>query len=260
MAATKPITFVVSVSSRGEVLETNLLASSCLRAPHSHQILVQEGFASASAAYNDAIDKSINDLMVFCHQDVFFPDSWLSQLERALESLELRDPGWGVLGCAGVTRDRGYRGHVYSNGMGVLGMPFEHPAAVQTLHELVLILRKSSGLRFDEALPHFYLHGADICQRAAKRGMSSYAISAFCIHNTERKLLSPEFYECCKHMKRVWKDCLPIQTTCIRITRFNLPLYKQRLREAYLRYIPHVVGVSRVKDVQRVLEELAGKP
>jgi hypothetical protein len=138
----------------------------------------------------------------------------------------------------------------------VLGGPFERPAPVQTLDEIVLILRKSSGLRFDERLPHFHLYGASICLAAAKTGMKSYAISAFCIHNAQQNFILPkEFYACYSQFKRIWKEYLPVQTTCIRITRYDLPLYKRKLQEAYLRYIvPGRVGARRLNNVQPLLE------
>lgn len=258
MSATRGITFAIAVNNR-EILESNFLASPCLRLSNNHQILAQENFGSAATAYNDAIDRSFNDLIVFCHQDVIFPEAWLSQLEHALEYLETKDPGWGVLGCYGKTADGSGWGHVYSSGRGIIGMPFDHPIAVQTLDEIVLILRKSSGLRFDERLPHFHLYGTDICLAAKKRGMKSYAIPAFCIHNTEQMLVLPkEFYDCCRHIRRVWKEYLPIQTTCITITRFNIPVYRRRLKEAYLLYVRRKkVGAFRVKSIQRILAELA---
>jgi GT2 family glycosyltransferase len=258
----RPITFVVAVKSRGQILEDNFLASPCFRVARDHQILIQENFVSAAKAYNDAIDRAVHDLIIFVHQDIIFPEPWLSQLERALDYLEVEDTRWGVLGCSGVNPDgSGYR-HVYSTGLGVTGPPFERPGPVQTLDEIVLILRKSSGLRFDDRLPGFHLYGTDICLRAAKMGMRSYAISAFCIHNTHQTLiLAEEFYECCKHVKRVWKDSLPIQTTCIRITRFNMPLYTRRLREVYLRYIRgKEAGEPRVKDVPRLLQDIGSGP
>jgi hypothetical protein len=89
--------------------------------------------------------------------------------------------------------------------------------------------------------------------------MKSYAISAFCIHNTHQYLiLPPEFYECCKHIQRVWKRCLPIQTTCIKITKFGVPIYLRRLRESYLKYIRRKeFGGIRVNDVPRLIEECA---
>jgi hypothetical protein len=254
----RSVTFVVPVESRGEILETNFLTSPCLRGPHNHQILVQEKFSCAAKAYNDAIDRSMNDLIVFCHHDVFLPLAWLSDLEQALDCLEVYDPNWGVLGCSGITREGRHWRYIYSSGLGICGEPFVRPEAVQTLDEIVLIVRKSSTLYFDELLPHFHFYGADICLRAAKMGMKSYAISAFCIHNAHQNLILPqEFYDCSKHIKRVWKEYLPIQTTCIRITRSSVPIFIRKLREAYLRHIRRKeVGGVRAQSVERLFDEI----
>ena len=258
VAVIEPVTFVVAVTSKGEILQDNFLASPCLRTQHKHQILIQEGFVSAATAYNDAIEKAVYDLIVFVHQDVILPEDWLSQLQCSLDHLEIKDPSWGVLGCGGITRDGLGRGHVYSSGLGIIGEPFVRPAPVQTLDEIVLILKKASALRFDEQLPNFHLYGADICMRAASMGLGCYAISAFCVHNTQQNLiLTNEFYEAYRHIKQVWKDQLPIQTTCIRISKSNMHLYRRRCSEAYLRYVRRrEFGGARVKDVPRLLEEI----
>ena len=257
----RSITFAAAVNRR-DILEKNLLASPCLQSPHPHQILVQEGFSSASQAYNNAIQKSRNELIVFVHQDMILPNLWLADLEKALGHLEVNDPNWGVLGSYGKTQDGRGWGHVYSSGRDVIGEPLDRPVAVQTLDEIVLILRKSSGLRFDDSLPNFHMYGADICLRAARKGMKSYAFSAFCIHNTHQTLVLPkEFYECCKHIRHVWKNCLPIQTTCITITRFSFPLYSRKLKEFYLRHIRRKeCGGTRVQDPLTLLDEFVGKP
>jgi hypothetical protein len=256
MADTKSITFVIAVNNKN-VFESNFLASPCLNGSHPHQILVQEGFSSASIAYNDAIDRSTNDLIVFAHQDMIFPEFWLLDLQRALDSLQQTDPEWGVLGCYGVTLDEG-RGYIYSGGLGVMGKPTDRPGPVQTLDEIVLILRKSSGLRFDDRLPHFHFYGADICMTAAARGLKSYAITAFCIHNTQQIFILPkEFYESYRYMKCKWKNSLPISTTCVTITRFDFYTYQRRLLELYLRFIRRKeTGAVRVKDGRALLAEL----
>jgi hypothetical protein len=252
-----PITFVISVNNR-EIFEDNFLASPCLGDSHPHEILVQSGFRSAADSYNDAISRSTNDLIVFAHQDIVFPASWLSDLDRALSLLEKSDPNWGVLGCYGMTADNQGRGYVYTHGIGILGAPFEHPASVQTLDEIVLILRKSSGLRFDDRLPHFHFYGAGICLAAAKRGMKSYTISAFCVHNSQLNYVLPaEFYESYKVLKRIWKDALPIQTTCIRITQFDVEMYTRRLKNPYLKHIrKKAIGAKRVKGGRKLLEQV----
>jgi hypothetical protein len=227
-----PITFVLAVNNK-HVFESNFLASPCLSGLHPHQILVQEGFSSASKAYDDAIDRSTNDLIVFAHQDMIFPESWLLDLQRSLDSLQRTDPQWGVLGCYGETLYDGGRGYIYSGGLGIMGKAMDRPAPVQTLDEIVLILRKSSGLRFDESLPHFHFYGTDICMAAAARGLKSYAISAFCIHNTQQNFVLPkEFYESYRHVKRRWKNSLPIRTTCVTMTRFDIHMYRKRIQEA----------------------------
>ena len=253
----KAITFVVCVNNR-DILDRNFLASPCLRAPYPHQVIFQEGFRSATAAYNDAIDKSENDLIVFCHQDMFFPAPWIVQLASILEQLQSRDPNWGVLGSCGITSDGRFRGYVYSSGVGIIGEPAE-PAEVQTLDEIVLILRKSSGLRFDPELPHFHLYGTDICLRAATRRMKSYAISALCVHNTYQDFDLPrEFFECCQYVKREWKQFLPIQTTCIRITTSNVPICVRRSKQLYFKHIRRRdQRVFRVSDVNQLFEEVS---
>ena len=260
VSAKDRLTFVSAVNNR-KLFEENFLSSPTLERLGDHEILVQEGFTSAARAYNDAIERSTNDLIIFCHQDILLPKPWIGQLEQALQCLEAEDPNWGVLGTYGNTSDGHGWGHVYSSGLGVIGEAPPRPVAVQTLDEIVLILRRSSGLRFDDSLPHFHFYGTDICLRAAKSGMRSYAIPAFCFHNTCQTLVLPkEFYECCRHVREVWKSYLPIQTSCIRITKFNLPVYARQIRECYLRHIRRKeYGGSRVQDPLVILGSLESK-
>ena len=166
-----PLTFASAVNNEN-IFQNNFMASPCLRGGHPHQILAQRNFSSAAKAYNDAIDRSVNDLLIFAHQDMLFPASWVSDLERSMTILESVDPRWGVLGCYGETLDDNGRGYLYSPGRGILGNAFVHPVPVQTLDEIVLIVRKSSNLRFDDDLPHFHFYGADVVMAAAEKGMA----------------------------------------------------------------------------------------
>ena len=230
----RPITFAIAVNDRN-VLRNNLLSSPCFGSSHTHEILEQVGFTSAAVAYNRALELASNDLVVFAHQDLFLPQHWLTQLERSLEYLERFDPEWGVLGCWGAKSTGELVGHIYSTGLGVIGQPFERPVSVQALDEIVLIMRKSSGLRFDANLPHFHFYGTDICLSAKGAGRESYAISAFCVHNTRQLLVLPkEFYSAYDYIRSArWKN-LPIRTTCIEISRLNLGLYFRKLNDIRL--------------------------
>ena len=257
MASQSLITFVVPTYGADDVLINNLLASPCLRTGHQHEVLVQRGYSSAAVAYNEALDRAKNDIVVFAHQDVIFPEAWMSQLDKTLENLHVTDPNWGVLGCWGATRDGQARGCVYAPGPGLLGNPFGSPRIVQTLDEIVLILRRSSGLRFDQNLPHFHFYGTDICLRAAEMGKRNYAIPAFCVHNTNHYLVLPkEFYECYHYIRRAWNAELPIQTTCIRITKLGIPMYRRRLNEIILKYAAKKAFLSpRKRDVDELVRQ-----
>lgn len=251
----RKFTFVAAVNDRA-VLQDNLLASPCLRAAHAHEILIQEGYRSAGNAYNEAIAKSQNDFLIFLHQDIILPEQWIYQLENSLDLLESEDPYWGVLGCYGKTQYDGGRGYVYQAGPGIIGEPFDRPEKVQTLDEIVLILRKSSGLRFDESLPNYHLYGTDICLRAEQLGKKSYAIPAFCIHNSNQGFVLPkEFYDCYWHVRRTWKAQLPVQASCIRITKWNTAMYRRRLHEIYFHYRRPVREGLRAHDVGQLVQE-----
>lgn len=224
-----------------------------------YEIIKQTGFCSAAQAYNDAIDRCSNDLIIFAHQDLFLPETWAYHLENSLDYLDRVDPDWGVLGCWGATQDGKLAGHIYSTGLGMLGQFSNHPIEVRTLDEVLLILRKSSGLRFDISLPHFHFYGTDICLSAEEKGRKSYAISAVCVHNTKQLLVLPEeFYESCRHIRRRWWYKLPVQTTCIKVSRFNLGVLERRLREAYLRVTGrHETGEPRSRNGPTIWSELS---
>ena len=119
----------------------------------------------------------------------------------------------------------------------IIGERFEHPMPVQTLDEVVLILRKSSGLRFDNMLPHFHFYGTDICLEALEKGRTAYAVSAFLLHNSNKTVVFPkEFFECANHIARRWKNYLPIHTSCIEVTNSMMGLY---VKYKYIRKVKH---------------------
>ena len=254
------LTFVVNRNNKA-LFDRNFAASPCLEGIRPDRIIVQEGFSSAAAAYNDAIERAKTDLIVFAHQDVYFPEGWLDDLDRSLKILERSDPDWGALGGWGVNNQGLQAGYLYSVGLGVLGKPFVQPVAVDTLDEYFLIMRKSSGLRFDPNLPHFHFYGTDICLSARKKKKSCYAISAFSIHNTSYGHLPPEFFGCYWHVKKKWEEFLPIQTPCIRITRWNEELIVRRLKHVYFKLFRKDYGLlPRLEDPRSALQSAPGQP
>lgn len=209
---------LVSAVNNEVVLKSCLLSSPDIRL--ASEVILQTGYSSAAAAYNAGIEKAKTDVVVFAHQDVYFPEGWIAAVQKALEMLSRRDPEWAVAGIWGVTSSGEYVGHLYCAGLQrTLGSSAEDAIEVRSLDEVVLIVRKSSGVRFDERLTGFHMYGTDLCLEAKRRGMRSYAISAFCIHNTNGyRMLPLDFWKGYFFLRSKWKAELPIVTSCTEIT------------------------------------------
>jgi glycosyltransferase involved in cell wall biosynthesis len=248
---------VISATNNEDVLNSCLLNSPDLR--EATEVILQRGYSSAAAAYNCAIDKAQSDLLVFVHQDVYLPPGWLASLRRALDLLSKLDPTWGILGVYGVNKssDSG-AGFLYCAASGRLGNFFEGPREVRSLDEVLLIMRKSSNLRFDEQLPGFHMYGTDICLEARRRGMKSYAISAFCIHNSNGYGMLPlQFWRCYLFMRKKWRAQLPIATSCTEITFGCLPVIRFNISRAANIALGRYRGTTPFADPSRFYLDLA---
>lgn len=209
-----------------QLLEKCLLGSPVTTPPAER--IWQRGYSSAAKAYNAAIDQATTDVLVFAHQDVFLPPDWTERVQAALTWFAANDPDWAVAGIWGVGNSGARHGHVYCTGLKqTLGRKFEEPKEVRTVDELLFIVRKSSGIRFDESLPGYHMYGTDICLEAQRRGLKCYAISAFCIHNTNGYNMLPlAFWRSYLFMRRKWRNQLPIISPCADITANCWPMIR----------------------------------
>ena len=137
--------------------------------------IVIESPASGSLGLNEGIRKAKEDIIVCCHQDIFFLDNWLDKMFAQLDML----PKWGACGCAGAM-DNGQMVGCHSG----LGMR-EEAIAVQTLDGSLIILDKQNNLLFDENLRYFHMYDVDIALQANDKGLGAYVIYAPIIHNTK---------------------------------------------------------------------------
>ena len=239
------------------VLKSCLLNSPDIR--FASEVMLQRGYASAAAAYNAALAMAKTDLLIFVHQDVYLPAGWMTAVQNAVEKVSRTDPDWGILGMWG-TRPSGERsGYVYDGAWGrILGNQFEGGLEVDSLDEVVLILRKSAGLCFDPHIPGFHMYGADICLEARRHRKKCYAIAAFCIHNTNQYGMLPwQFWKGYLAMRRKWKAQLPVRTTCTEISYWCWPLVRWNV----IRAINLVTGrdpspAKRVQDPSHLYREM----
>jgi hypothetical protein len=199
------------------------------------RVSVVWGASAASAAFHELIGSAKADILVFAHQDVYFPDGWFSQLRVACERLSSIEPAWAVAGVCGMTADSEFVAHLWDSGLATIcGGPFDSPVPVVSLDEVVLIVRRASGVSFDPALPSFHLYGTDIVLEARKAGMKSYALDLPVIHNSKANVrLDRAYVAAYRFMVRKWKTLLPLPTVIAPLTPNPLPLL---LRRARLRY------------------------
>lgn len=181
--------------------------------------VLQKGFSNVSLAYNEAMKKNTNEILVFAHQDVYLPDSWFEFLEKAL--IELKGVDWGVLGVAGASLVNGkaqYIGHIQDRGAEWNKTNSEDlPKQVQTIDELLFVIKNNDSFIFDEEIPSCDFYGADLCLQAMKQRKENYVVDAYLHHNSSRqrgKALPEGFYVSRKYMINKWKGFLPVATTC----------------------------------------------
>jgi hypothetical protein len=173
---------------------------------------IYEGFESAGAAYNAALDETTADYLVLVHQDVLLPEGAVASLKETLDDLSETDPSWAVAGVIGMDSAARVVGQTWSTSQGgLIGPPVEKPVKVETLDELILIVRTASNLRFDESLPLFHLYAADIIQIAKSAGYSSYVIPLMVVHFERRVVkLGDDYMRAYRYVQAKWSDRLPI--------------------------------------------------
>ena len=222
------------VSNNESTLERDLLRSPDIGAGRV-PITVIRGAVAASGAYHDSISAAVSDILIFAHQDIYFPRGWFVRLQSVCERLALIDPNWALAGLFGVSVDGQVVGHLWDSALGrVCGAPFDTPREAASLDEVVLILRRASGISFDPALPSFHLYGTDILLHAHRAGMRSYIVNLPVIHNAKPVVrLDRRYVSAYRFMVRKWEPLLPWPTVILPLTRNPLRLFFRALRIRY---------------------------
>ncbi|PCJ70533.1 MAG: hypothetical protein COA62_08120 [Rhodobiaceae bacterium] len=224
---------VVAAVNNEQVLNANLLASPLLHSCRD-RLVAKRGFSSAAAAYNAGLDETDGNIVVLVHQDVYFPKNWDAQLLAGIAAIEKKDPNWAIIGIYGVRPDGSHVGRVWSSGIErELGEAFDAPATVTTIDELVIVVNRRSGLRFDENLPGFHLYATDIALAAADKGRGVYVVHAPVVHNSVPVLsLSGAYVQAYKYLQKKWSHRLPIVTTVTILSRTGWSLWRTQFRLA----------------------------
>lgn len=228
-----PYTLCVGVTSHKKaILDGNLRLSPDIK---SGELRLDEEYNALSAgiAYNSILSRSSEDVVIFAHHDVYFPAGWKRLLQKRLNELFKHDPEWGILAPCGIARhDNQFYGPLWSSSLGsILGRVALAPVETTSIDEAVIILRRKSGLRFDETLPGFHLYGTDIVQSAIQMNTKAYVMSLPLVHNDGFKpFLDQSFLDAFNHQHRKWRNHLPISTPVTKITKHKLSFFRNQLR------------------------------
>ena len=223
---------VIALVNDDDCLARNLLVSDLI-AKHGVPVQIERGAASAGIGYNHGLDETEAEYVIFAHQDVYFPPDWHMQLSRAIAEVEEIDPNWAILAPFGMcAKTNTHIGDVWSSGVGRrIGTPVTVPQPAQTVDELVIVMRRSAGLRFDAGLPGYHLYGTDLVQMAQAAGKGVYVAALPVVHNdTFKAALGSDFTECYRYIRRKWKTALPLRTPVLWVTKWGLGLPYYRLR------------------------------
>ena len=222
---------VIAAVNDEQVLQNNLMRSPLISEGKT-QLNCYRGAVSASKAYNKGIDDTSSEIVVFAHQDVFLPQGWEAALRRAIAAIDAKDPNWAVIGAWGVNLSGQYAGHAWSSGLSLrLGQKFDEPVEALCIDEFVIVLRRGSGLRFDEELPGFHLYAADVVLAARAAGMKAYVANIPAIHNSKPvQTYHGGYSQAWFYMRQKWQDFLPVPTLTVPLSRSVLPLLRARLR------------------------------
>ena len=195
---------------------------------------VERGAPSAAAAYNRGMDATDAPVLLLVHQDVYFPEGWEDRLAAAIAAVEAVDPDWGVIGAYGVDAARAGWGRLWSSSIGgPMGRRAERPVPVESLDELLIVMRREAGLRFDEDPPLWHLYGTDIVQAARAAGAGAWVADLPVVHNDSfHGRLGADFAAGYHHVRRKWQHRLPLRTSVLQVDRWGLGLPLYRLRAA----------------------------
>lgn len=207
---------------------------------------------SMAFAYNSGLELTDAAICIFAHQDVYLPKGWLEKAVETLNALETLHPDWMAAGPYGVKKDGTHVGRVWDVNMDrELGISGFEPTAIESLDELLLIVKRHPDFRFDEELPHFHFYGTDLVQTAWHTGKSAWAIEIPVVHNNRPwDSLGGGYVDGYNFVKRKWRHRLPFFTTVCEVSVNPLPLLRVRWRRRKVKARPEKL-LAHAPDIAR---------
>jgi hypothetical protein len=217
------------------VNDRSVLANCLQRSPDiasgTLQLRTYEGYSTAGTAYERALAETTAPYLVLAHQDVYLPAGFAGLIAEQITEISRIDPNWAAAGVIGIDASGAVQGQTWSSGLGKLvGAKVAQPVPVETLDEVLLVVRRDSGIHFDPELPSFHLYAADFVQTAKAQGLNCYAVDLPIVHHSRPVVeLSGGYRKAYIYMQRKWRRRLPLPNLVCVIHRSPLPLLRRDL-------------------------------
>lgn len=156
------------------------------------------------------------EIGVLAHQDMYFRQGWVDQMQAQLAKLP---ESWVVAGIIGKDMEGKICGRVHDMRIPLhfsTSHEFPHPASC--FDECCIIVNLKKGFRFDEGLPGFDLYGTLCVLQAKEMGGTAWVIDAFAEHYCMRSFSwypDKKFEDCFKWIHRRFPNADRIDTTVL---------------------------------------------
>jgi GT2 family glycosyltransferase len=166
---------------------------------------------SAAEALNIGLDKARGNIVVFCHQDVIYYETWIDMMYERIAEIEAGNHNWGVIGTAGITKRDDTVGVVHGIKGSLQWQPNKRARVyeVQTVDEHCMIIKRNSGLRFDPVTFNgFHFYGPDLCLNSLSKGLKNFGILCPLVHDSSSGSLASgkrEFMRLLNALAKKWR-------------------------------------------------------
>jgi hypothetical protein len=157
---------------------------------------------NATIAGNIAIECSKDRYLMFVHQDVIMSQNTSDVLYDAIVN---KDDDCVIMGSAGIklksdenvlgrwcNLDKDSEFGLVRSSDGTIIWGDKNEGYVQSLDEMMLVIDRSSGIRFDPTIHGYHMYGLDICLQARSAG---YNVSAHCMDIVHHEKYSNSIYK-----------------------------------------------------------------
>jgi len=159
------------------------------------------------------------DVAILAHQDMYFRQGWLDQVQDQITKLP---DSWIVAGIIGKNMNGEIKGHFQDMRIPLHFDGSDLPCAASCFDECCILVNLKKGFRFDEDLKGFDLYGTMAVCQAWEMGGSAWLIDAFAEHYCMRPFTwIPDhvFSESFKWLHKRFPDAPRIDTTVLGVPR-----------------------------------------